>query len=83
MFMQCRKLAKTKQVDETVWIQRLSGMMLISLFAFAVGGAALSMAYYDLYIIQICLLPQLVRLSQPAKIERYKVRPPALQAAGA
>jgi hypothetical protein len=33
-----------------------------------VGGAALSMAYYDLFIVLICLLPQLALLSARAPV---------------
>ncbi len=39
--------------------RKLGSMIQLSLIAFCVGGAALSMAYYDLFIILICLLPQL------------------------
>jgi probable O-glycosylation ligase (exosortase A-associated) len=79
-FKLCWKMARTKQRDETLWIQNLSGMLLISLVAFAVGGAALSMAYYDLFIIIICLLPQLALLSEPIKKQPFRapVRPEAL-----
>jgi hypothetical protein len=49
-------------------------MMQISLFAFTVGGAALSMAYYDLFIILICIIPQLARLSQPVSTKRPAFR---------
>jgi putative inorganic carbon (HCO3(-)) transporter len=40
-------------------IQKLGKMIQLSLIAFYVGGAALSMAYYDLFIILLCLLPRL------------------------
>jgi probable O-glycosylation ligase (exosortase A-associated) len=70
----CWKLARTPQQDETLWIRKLARMMQISLFAFLVGGAALSMAYYDLFIILICIVPQLVRLSQKASTKRPAFR---------
>jgi putative inorganic carbon (HCO3(-)) transporter len=64
----CWKLARTPQQEGTLWIRKLTRMIQISLFAFFVGGAALSMAYYDLFIILICIVPQLARLSQkPSK----------------
>jgi probable O-glycosylation ligase (exosortase A-associated) len=76
-FALCWKLARTPQQETTLWIQKLAGMIQISLFAFLVGGAALSMAYYDLFILLICLLPQLARLSRPPKppIFRAAVHP--------
>jgi len=73
----CWKLARTPQQEETLWIRKLSRMIQISLFAFLVGGAALSMAYYDLFIILICIVPQLARLSQKASTKRK----PAFRAA--
>jgi len=70
----CWKLARTPQQEKTLWIRKLAGMMQISLFAFLVGGAALSMAYYDLFIILICIVPQLARLSQKASTKKPAFR---------
>lgn len=69
-FVACWRIARIPQQKETQWIQKLAAMMQISLFAFFVGGAALSMAYYDLFIILICVIPQLSRLSQRVTAER-------------
>jgi putative inorganic carbon (HCO3(-)) transporter len=51
-------IRKTKRL-KGAWQQRLARMIQISLLAFFVGGAALSMAYYDLFVILAFLLPQL------------------------
>lgn len=37
------------------WAVKLARMLQLSIFAFLVGGAALSAAYYDLYLIVFCL----------------------------
>ena len=73
-FAVCWKLARTPQQEETLWVRKLAGMIQISLFAFFVGGAALSMAYYDLFVILICILPQLARLSQKAQVKKVAFR---------
>ena len=49
-----------------IWQHRLARMIQTSLLAFFVGGAALSMAYYDLFVILALLLPQIAVLL-PAK----------------
>jgi probable O-glycosylation ligase (exosortase A-associated) len=72
----CWKVARTPQQETTLWVQKLAAMMQISLFAFLVGGAALSMAYYDLFVIVICIAPQLARLSQ----KRGAIAKPAFRA---
>jgi probable O-glycosylation ligase (exosortase A-associated) len=54
----CAKIA-SKRSGLPPQSQKLGSMIQISLIAFCVGGAALSMAYYDLFIVLICLLPQL------------------------
>jgi putative inorganic carbon (HCO3(-)) transporter len=56
----CAQISK-KRSGPDGWDQKLARMMQISLVAFYVGGAALSMAYYDLFIVLICILPQLQR----------------------
>ena len=70
-FFACWRLARTPQSEGTLWIQKLAAMLQISLFAFFIGGAALSMAYYDLFIILICLIPQLARLSQRVPEKKF------------
>jgi probable O-glycosylation ligase (exosortase A-associated) len=70
----CWKIARSPQREETLWVRKLAGMIQISLFAFLVGGAALSMAYYDLFIILICIVPQLALLSQKASTKKVAFR---------
>jgi putative inorganic carbon (hco3(-)) transporter len=69
-----RKLSKRKLQDDAAWVRRLSQMALASLVAFAVGGAALSMAYYDLFIILVCLLPPLTEIVRAASVEDRKFK---------
>lgn len=60
-FLICAQLSKRRKGLET-WVQKLARMIQVSLVAFFVGGAALSMAYYDLFVVLVCLLPQLQRM---------------------
>jgi probable O-glycosylation ligase (exosortase A-associated) len=46
---------ETKRRPELRWAYDLADMLQLSLFAFSLGGAALSMAYYDLFVLAICL----------------------------
>jgi putative inorganic carbon (HCO3(-)) transporter len=52
-------IIRRPKTPETLWAQRLARMIQISLIAFAVGGAALSMAYYDLFVVVAFLLPNI------------------------
>lgn len=54
----CARIAK-KRPGLGPQDQKIGTMIQLSLVAFFVGGAALSMAYYDLFVVLICLLPQL------------------------
>jgi len=63
-----RVMRGTKGPDE-FWNHKLTQMIQVSLLAFFVGGAALSMAYYDLFIILICLLPQLSSLAKTRTVD--------------
>ncbi|HJS45922.1 MAG TPA: putative O-glycosylation ligase, exosortase A system-associated [Rhizomicrobium sp.] len=56
---------RTKRMKD-LWQHRLARMIQTSLLAFFVGGAALSMAYYDLFVVLALLLPQIAALL-PAK----------------
>jgi probable O-glycosylation ligase (exosortase A-associated) len=47
---------------QLAWAGNLALMLQLSFLAFCVGGAALSMAYYDLFIICACLLVPLSEL---------------------
>jgi putative inorganic carbon (hco3(-)) transporter len=57
--------------EEFVWARNLALMIQMSLIVFCVGGAALSMAYYDLFVICVSLLAplsELVRQQQAALV---------------
>jgi probable O-glycosylation ligase (exosortase A-associated) len=59
---------QTRGNPELLWAYDLADMMRVSLIAFYFGGAALSMAYSDVYLIMIALLVNLRVLTQPATI---------------
>jgi len=72
-FLKCSKMiAVSRRQPDRRWITDLAIAIQASLFVFCVSGAALSMAYYDLFIIDVMLLLPLGGLALPAKI-----RPPA------
>jgi putative inorganic carbon (hco3(-)) transporter len=48
--------------EEFAWAGNLALMLQLSFIAFCVGGAALSMAYYDLFVLSVCLLAPLHEL---------------------
>jgi len=50
----------TRGRPELSWAYDLAGMIQLSLFVFCVGGAALSMAYYDVFFILVGLLSAMV-----------------------
>ena len=50
----------TRGRPEFIWARDLASMIQLSLFVFCVGGAALSMAYYDVFFILVGLLPAIV-----------------------
>ena len=47
---------KAKNRPELAWAYDLAGMLQLTLFVFCLGGAALSMAYYDVFFISAGLL---------------------------
>ena len=60
-FVNCSKIRKmTRGKEEFAWAFDLAGMIQLSLFAFCVAGAALSMAYYDVFFILVGLLPAML-----------------------
>lgn len=70
---------RAKGVVELDWLFRLSSMTQVSLFGFFVGGAALSMAYYDGFLLLTgiaCVLPRMYELYRPSEAEgRILARP--------
>lgn len=81
-FWICMQVSKKRSGSDT-WDQKLARMMQISLVAFFVGGAALSMAYYDLFIVLICLLPQLQRQAVRSSVPKTRFRAVNTYALGA
>lgn len=66
---------EAKRKPEFRWIQDLVSMIQVSLFVFCVAGAGLSMAYYDLFVILICLLIPLSQIltGKKAGQSRFKM----------
>jgi len=63
---------------EGAWTHRLARMIQVSLIAFAVGGAALSMAYYDLLIILWFMMPNIAAIASqyvPQPAAKWKAGP--------
>jgi putative inorganic carbon (HCO3(-)) transporter len=59
-FVSCRKIiSESRRTSDLQWAAELGVAIQSSLFAFAVAGAALSMAYYDLFIIELGALAAL------------------------
>jgi O-antigen ligase len=61
-FKYCWSIIRRTRRLKDLWQHRLARMIQTSLLAFFVGGAALSMAYYDLFVVLALLLPQIAAL---------------------
>ena len=59
-------IRRARRHPELEWVGELARMIQLSLVAFCVGGAALSMAYYDVFIICVALLVSLDELTSVA-----------------
>lgn len=66
-----RKLSRGN--PELEWIYQMASMIQISLIAFCVGGAALSLAYYDVFILDVALLMPLLTLARATAAAKKKV----------
>jgi len=55
-------LRRARGQPEFAWARDLAAMIQLTLFVFCVGGAALSMAYYDVFAICLGLLSALKQL---------------------
>jgi probable O-glycosylation ligase (exosortase A-associated) len=56
-FRQCSRLIKAaKKVPDKRWVAEFGVAIQASMVVFCVSGAALSLAYYDLFVIDVCLL---------------------------
>ncbi len=53
-------LAIARDREDLAWARQLARMLQVSMFAFLVGGAALSMAYYDGFLILVALTTSLL-----------------------
>jgi putative inorganic carbon (HCO3(-)) transporter len=71
--------------DELIWAGQLALMIQTALIAFCVGGAALSMAYYDVFILSVALLVPLGEIvkSQTRQPLRMALPQPAAKQAAA
>jgi putative inorganic carbon (HCO3(-)) transporter len=78
-FLRCsRIISVTRGIPEQQWAYDLAIAIQASLFVFCVAGAALSMAYYDLFIIDVAmLLPlrEIVILKRKSKRAAWKPSP--------
>jgi hypothetical protein len=65
-----RLLRATKNNPEQRWIYDLAMMIQMSLLVFCVGAAALSMAYYDVFMLLLSMLMPLTELVFPAVVRK-------------
>jgi probable O-glycosylation ligase (exosortase A-associated) len=68
-----RVIRQTRKDPALFWARDLADMARVSLISFYVGGAALSMAYSDVYLILIALMSTLRELTDPARIEERAI----------
>jgi putative inorganic carbon (HCO3(-)) transporter len=83
-FMSCSRIQRAaNEKHEFAWARDLAVMIQICLFVFCVAGAALSMAYYDVFVICVCLLLPLEEMILAPVAKKAMFSPPsaALQAA--
>jgi probable O-glycosylation ligase (exosortase A-associated) len=75
VFLNCRKIRKLAHDDSGLaWADDMAQMIQLSLFVFCVGGAALSMAYYDVFFIWVGLISALLFQLRHAVLEHNKSR---------
>jgi putative inorganic carbon (HCO3(-)) transporter len=61
-------IRQTRGNPELLWARDLAEMIRVSLISFYVGGAALSMAYSDVYLLLLALLSTLRQLTEPETV---------------
>jgi putative inorganic carbon (HCO3(-)) transporter len=74
-----RRLSKMRlENTEAAWIHRFAQLCITSLLVFAVGGALLSMAYYDTFIMLVCLIPPVnaIASAQVGQTRTKRATPP-------
>ena len=70
-------ILRTKSVPHLLWANDLARMLQLSLFAFCVGGAALSVAYYDIFVLLIWMSIALKAYTRQE--QRKLVAPPSAE----
>jgi probable O-glycosylation ligase (exosortase A-associated) len=76
-----RIIRMARRIADKRWIAELGVALQASLVVFCVSGAALSLAYYDLFVIVVCLLLPLWQMVRPAML-RPSFRPVPITASG-
>jgi probable O-glycosylation ligase (exosortase A-associated) len=66
-FRVSRIIRTARRVAEQRWVAELAVALQASLVVFCVSGAALSLAYYDLFVIVICLLLPIWEMVRPSR----------------
>jgi probable O-glycosylation ligase (exosortase A-associated) len=61
---------QTRDKPELAWAHDLANMILVGLTAYYVGGAALSMAYFDGYLLLIALTSTLREMTAPVRVPK-------------
>jgi putative inorganic carbon (hco3(-)) transporter len=76
-----RIIRVARRVSDKRWIAELGVALQASLVVFCVSGAALSLAYYDLFVIAVCLMLPLWEMARPV-VQRPAFRPVPIPATG-
>jgi len=73
VFVTAARIRKiTRGIPELEWNYQLVSMIQVSLVAFCVGGAALSLAYYDVFFVGAILLLPLAKIARETVAAREK-----------
>lgn len=70
-----RVIRRTRSMPEFKWAEDLARMLMLSLFLYCLGGAALSVAYYDLFLIILTLIVVLNEMTALPRGARTVARP--------
>lgn len=76
-----RIIRLARRMADKRWLADLGVALQASLIVFCVSGAALSLAYYDLFVIVVCLLLPLWEMARPARL-KPQYRPVPIAASG-
>jgi putative inorganic carbon (HCO3(-)) transporter len=75
-FLNAQKIRKlTRKSPDLAWAGDLATMIQLSLLVYCIGGAALSLAYYDVPIMWYLLLPVLLQVVQKAEARQTQATP--------